>query len=85
MKRPCGAWCGARRFRTTRAESARAACAARGQAAPPAGAAAPLYRKGDLVGALNVTMPMGNESTDDAVARVLPVLQETARAMRNLI
>jgi IclR family transcriptional regulator, pca regulon regulatory protein len=38
-----------------------------------------------LVGALNVTMPMGNESTEDAAARVLPVLQETARAMRNLI
>jgi IclR family pca regulon transcriptional regulator len=30
-------------------------------------------------------MPMGNESTEDATARVLPVLLETARAMRNLI
>lgn len=50
------------------------------------GVAVPLMdRHSVLVGALNVTMPMGNESTDDAVARVLPVLQETARAMRNLI
>jgi IclR family pca regulon transcriptional regulator len=40
---------------------------------------------GDLVGALNVTMPMGKETADNAVRRVLPVLQETARAMRNLI
>jgi IclR family pca regulon transcriptional regulator len=42
-------------------------------------------RRGDMVGALNVTMPMGHESTEDAVGRVLPVLMETARAMRNLI
>lgn len=50
------------------------------------GVAVPLIdRRGDLVGALNVTMPMGHESTEDAVSRVLPVLQETARAMRNLI
>jgi hypothetical protein len=28
---------------------------------------------------------MGNESTEDAVRRVLAVLQETARAMRNLL
>ena len=50
------------------------------------GVAVPLLdRHGDLVGGLNVSMPMGHESSDDAVARVLPVLQETARAMRNLI
>ncbi len=50
------------------------------------GIAVPLIdRRGDLVAALNVTMPIGNESSDDATARVLPVLQETARAMRNLI
>ncbi len=50
------------------------------------GIAVPLIdRRGDMVGALNVTMPMGHESSEDAVARVLPVLQETARAMRNLI
>jgi IclR family pca regulon transcriptional regulator len=42
-------------------------------------------RKGTLVGALNVTMAMGHESSEHAVARVLPVLQETVRAMRNLI
>ena len=50
------------------------------------GIAVPLQDlRGDLVGALNVTMPMGQESSDDAVRRVLPVLLETARAMRNLI
>ncbi|MDD2844937.1 MAG: IclR family transcriptional regulator C-terminal domain-containing protein [Rhodoferax sp.] len=50
------------------------------------GVAVPLIdRKGDLVGALNVTMPMGHESSEDAVSRVLPVLMETSRAMRNLI
>ncbi len=37
------------------------------------------------LGALNITMPMGHESSEDAVARVLPVLRETAQAMRNLI
>ena len=36
------------------------------------------------VGGLNVFMPMGHESSEDAVKRVLPVLQETARAMRSL-
>jgi IclR family pca regulon transcriptional regulator len=50
------------------------------------GIAVPLIdHRGDLTGALNITMPMGHESSEDAVARVLPVLQETARAMRNLI
>ena len=50
------------------------------------GIAVPLMdRHGDLVGGLNVSMPMGHESSEDAVKRVLPVLQETARAMRNLI
>lgn len=50
------------------------------------GIAVPMFdRRGDLVGALSVTMPMGHESSEDAVARVLPVLQETARAMRNLL
>ncbi|MGJ7555612.1 IclR family transcriptional regulator domain-containing protein [Variovorax sp. RB3P1] len=50
------------------------------------GIAAPLRdRHGTLVGALNITMPMGHESSEDAVARVLPVLRETAQAMRNLI
>ena len=50
------------------------------------GVAVPLIdRKGDLVGALNVTMPIGHESSEDAVSRVLPVLMETARALRHLI
>lgn len=50
------------------------------------GVAVPLIdRRGDLVGGLNVTMPINAETGDQAVARVLPVLQETARAMRNLI
>lgn len=53
------------------------------------GIAVPLLdHRGDLVGALNVTTPMGLESSEEVVARVLPVLpvlQETARAMRNLI
>lgn len=50
------------------------------------GIAVPLRdRRGELVGALNITMPMGHESSEDAVKRVLPVLRETAQAMRNLI
>ena len=50
------------------------------------GIAVPLRdRHGDVVGALSVTMPMGHESSEDAAARVLPVLSETAQAMRNLI
>ncbi len=50
------------------------------------GIAVPLLdRHGDLVGGLNVSMPMGHEIGEDAVRRVLPVLQETARAMRNMI
>ena len=42
-------------------------------------------RHGELVGALNITMPMGHEGSEEAVARVLPVLRETAQAMRSLI
>ncbi len=50
------------------------------------GVAVPLIdRNGDLVAALNVTMPMGLEQSAAAVKRVLPVLQETARSLRNLI
>ncbi len=50
------------------------------------GIAVPLRdRNGDAVASLSVTMPMGHEPTADAVARVLPVLRETAQAMRNLI
>lgn len=50
------------------------------------GVAVPLRdRHGELVGALNITMPMGQEKSKDAVARVLPVLREAAQAMRNQI
>ncbi|MDA7415368.1 helix-turn-helix domain-containing protein [Xenophilus arseniciresistens] len=50
------------------------------------GIAVPLRdRHGALVGALNITMPMGQEQSKDAVARVLPVLREAAQAMRNQI
>jgi IclR family pca regulon transcriptional regulator len=50
------------------------------------GIAVPLFdRFGGLVGALNISMPMNHESSEDAVGRVLPVLQETARALRNLL
>ena len=50
------------------------------------GVAVPLRdRHSEVVGALSVTMPMGHESSEDAVARVLSVLSETAQAMRDLI
>lgn len=50
------------------------------------GIAVPLFDHTDqLLGALSVTMPMNNESSDAAVRRVLPVLQETARSMRPML
>jgi IclR family pca regulon transcriptional regulator len=50
------------------------------------GIAVPLRdRHGELAGALSVTIPMGHESSEDALARVLSVLNETAQAMRHLI
>jgi IclR family pca regulon transcriptional regulator len=50
------------------------------------GIAVPLYDHSDqLQGAMSITMPMNHESSADAVARVLPVLQETARAMRQML
>ena len=50
------------------------------------GIAVPLRdRHGEVAGALSVTMPMGHESSEEAVGRVLSVLRETAQAMRNLI
>jgi IclR family transcriptional regulator, pca regulon regulatory protein len=50
------------------------------------GIAVPLRdAKGQLVGALSVTMPIGQESSDAAVARVLGVLKETAQALRPLV
>jgi IclR family transcriptional regulator, pca regulon regulatory protein len=50
------------------------------------GVAVPLRdAKGNVVAALNVTMPMGHESSEDAVRRVLSVLRETAQAMRPMM
>jgi DNA-binding IclR family transcriptional regulator len=42
-------------------------------------------RHGQVMGALSVTMPMGHESSEDAVRRVLNVLSETAQGMRQLV
>ena len=50
------------------------------------GIAVPLRgRHGELVGALDITLPMGHEGSEEAATRVLPVLRETAQAMRSLI
>ena len=50
------------------------------------GIAVPLRdRHGVVVGALSITMPIGREKSEDAVARTLPVLRETAQVMRDLI
>ncbi len=50
------------------------------------GIAVPLRdARGELVGALSVTLPMQGETTAQAAARVLGVLRETAMALRNLI
>ncbi|AMP36334.1 MULTISPECIES: IclR family transcriptional regulator domain-containing protein [Ralstonia solanacearum species complex] len=46
------------------------------------GVAVPLKnRQGDVVAALSTNMPIGQESAEAALARVLPALQETAMAM----
>ncbi|HXZ08260.1 MAG TPA: IclR family transcriptional regulator C-terminal domain-containing protein [Paraburkholderia sp.] len=42
-------------------------------------------RHGDVVAALSTNMPMGKETTEAALARVLPHLQETALAMMNVL
>ncbi len=50
------------------------------------GIAVPLYDHTDtLQGAMSITMPMNNESSEAAVKRVLPVLQATARSMRQML
>ncbi len=50
------------------------------------GVAIPLRdRYGAVVAALSVTMPMGSETSDESVKRVLPVMIETAQTMRNLV
>lgn len=50
------------------------------------GVAVPLFDHGDrLLGALSISMPMNNETCEAALKRVLPLLQETARLMRQLL
>lgn len=50
------------------------------------GIAVPLRdRHGAVAGALSITMPIGREKSEDAVARTLPLLREAAQAMRDLI
>lgn len=50
------------------------------------GVAVPLRdHHGEPVAALNVTMAMHNETAQQAVARVLPLLRETAQSLRQLI
>jgi IclR family transcriptional regulator, pca regulon regulatory protein len=50
------------------------------------GIAVPLLDlQGVVVGALSVTLPMGGESGTEALSRVLPALQATARAARHVL
>lgn len=50
------------------------------------GLAVPLFdRNNDVQGAISVTMPINQETSADAVARLLPVLKEAARTLRALI
>lgn len=50
------------------------------------GVAVPLRdRHGTVVGALSITMPIRREKGENAVARTLPALRETAQVMRDLI
>lgn len=50
------------------------------------GVAVPLRDlKGQVLGALSVSLPIQFESGADTVARVLPALQEAAQAMRNVV
>jgi IclR family pca regulon transcriptional regulator len=42
-------------------------------------------RHGEVVAALSTNMPMGKESTDAALNRVLRPLQESALAMLNVL
>lgn len=41
--------------------------------------------RGDLCGALSVLMPIQGESSEAVVKRIVPVLQEAAQSLRNLI
>jgi len=50
------------------------------------GIAVPLLdRNNDVHGAISITMPINQESSEDATKRVLPVLQEAARGLRPLL
>jgi IclR family pca regulon transcriptional regulator len=50
------------------------------------GIAVPLLdRNNAVLGAISITMPINQESSEDAAKRVLPVLQEAARGLRPLI
>ncbi|MDE1180779.1 IclR family transcriptional regulator C-terminal domain-containing protein [Paraburkholderia sp.] len=50
------------------------------------GVAVPLRNhKGTFLGAISVSMPIGQESANAALARVLPVLQETAGLLRPVV
>ena len=50
------------------------------------GLAVPLLDRNNAVhGAISITMPINQEHRDDAVKRLLPVLQEAARGLRPLI
>ena len=50
------------------------------------GIAVPLKnRHGKLVAAISVSIPIGNESRENALSRVLPILQDTANALINLL
>jgi len=50
------------------------------------GIAVPLFdRHHSVQGAISITMPINQERAEDAVARVLPAMQEAARALRTLI
>ena len=50
------------------------------------GVAVPLKDlRGDLMGALSVLMPIQGESSEAVVKRIVPVLQEAAQSLRNLI
>ena len=50
------------------------------------GIAAPLLDRSNTVhGAISITMPINQEGSEEAVRRVLPVLQEAARTLRPLI
>jgi IclR family pca regulon transcriptional regulator len=42
-------------------------------------------REGDILGAVSVSLPMGNETKDHAVARALPVLREAEYALLSVL